>query len=100
MDQIYEAICECQKLYPDPEQSNSEEEEGDVVIDPSGGEFFTGPEGLRHLSSEGEAVLAHLESIIQLPSAEQFQEMVTNGNGTGQCSLSLLIEVGFSICSK
>ena len=91
VEQIYEAICECQKLYPDQEQSNSEEEEEEegeegesgVVFDPSGGEFFTNPEGLRHLSAEGVATLAHLETIIQLPSPDQFQAMVSNGNGTG-----------------
>ena len=34
---IYSNICECQTLFPDPEQSNSEEEDGDESLGDDGG---------------------------------------------------------------
>ena len=85
---MFETISEFQKLYPDPELSDSEgegeeeggeeEEEGESV-DLASGDFFTTPEGLDQLTTEGRAVLAHLENIVQLPSPAEFQEMVSNG---------------------
>ena len=51
-------ISDCQQLYPDSElNSDSDEEISDG--------YFTTASGLHHLSLEGEAVLNHLESIIQ-----------------------------------
>ena len=88
VETIYSAICECQLLYPDPEQSDSscednEEEipgvewsEGDVQhLQQCPGEFFTSADGLEHLTAEGEAVLAHLESILHI----QPQQDAENG---------------------
>ncbi len=104
VDAIYQAISDCQLLYPDLEQPDSdeeeegeegelggveeEEEEGEeMIFDPSGGEFFTTPEGLQHLTPDGQRVLEHLENILTLPSPEQFAEMVANGKA---CSLVAL----------
>ncbi len=92
MDTIYQAISDCQLLYPDLEQSDSSEEEelgeeggegeeeDEMILDPSGGDFFTTPEGLQHLTPEGQRVLEHLENILHLPSPEEFAQMVANGN--------------------
>ena len=64
---IFEAISECQQLYPDPDLSSdsncSEAEDGNVL---STGEYFTTADGLEHLSIEGETVLSHLESILHV----------------------------------
>lgn len=82
LEGMFETISEFQKLYPDPELSDSEgegEEEGESV-DLASGDFFTTPEGLDQLTTEGRAVLAHLENIVQLPSPAEFQEMVSNGS--------------------
>ena len=83
---IYSAICECQLLYPDPEQSDSSCEDNEVEI--AGGywsegdgdnvqhlqhcpaDFFTSADGLEHLTAEGEAVLVHLESILQIQARQ------------------------------
>ena len=87
VETIYSAICECQLLYPDPEQSDSsceDEEEtigdGDNVqhIHQCPADFFTSADGLEHLTAEGEAVLAHLESILHI----QTQEDSENGKIT------------------
>lgn len=68
METIYSAICDCQLLYPDPEQSDSSEEEVESVeeIEECPEDFFTSAEGLQHLTAEGEVVLAHLESILHI----------------------------------
>ena len=88
MDGIFQAITECQALYPDTEQLSSGEEgeegeeweeEGEEVTELSGGEFFTSLEGVEHLTPEGQAVLEHLERVFQMPSPEEFQHMVANG---------------------
>ena len=89
VDAIFQAISECQTLYPDPELSNEEDEDEGVevegggeegeMIDLSGGEFFTSPEGLDHLTPEGQVVLQHLERVFQMPTPEDFAQMVTNG---------------------
>ena len=49
-------------------------------IDIHSGEFFTSAAGLEFLSPQGQATLAHLERVFQLPSPEQFQQMVANGD--------------------
>ena len=91
VDEIYRAITHCQLLYPDPEQSDSdeegleeeEEEEGEVgeeeVVDLEGGEFFTTAEGFDQLSPHGLATLSHLERILQLPTPAQFDATISNG---------------------
>ena len=86
MDGIFQAITECQALYPDTEQLSSGEEGeeeggegGEEVTELSGGEFFTSLEGVEHLTPEGQAVLEHLERVFQLPTPEEFQHMVANG---------------------
>jgi hypothetical protein len=86
VETIYSAICECQLLYPDPEQSDSscEDEitgaecsEGDVQhIHQCPADFFTSADGLEHLTAEGETVLAHLESILHV---EDQQDSGENG---------------------
>lgn len=93
MQQIYQAITHCQTLYPDPELSDEEEgeeemggEEGEEVgveenVDLHSGEFFTSPEGLQFLSPQGQATLAHLERVLQLPTPQEFESMVSNGEG-------------------
>ena len=100
VDAIFHAISECQTLYPDPEQLSSDEdndegvelgggEEDGEMVDLSGGEFFTSPEGLEHLSPEGRVVLQHLERVFQMPTQEEFAQMVTNG----QCTISFPYQV-------
>lgn len=103
MDAIFQAISECQTLYPDPELSNEEDEDEGVevegggeegeMIDLSGGEFFTSPEGLDHLTPEGQVVLQHLERVFQMPTPEDFAQMVTNGQYMCVCSSSSLIPI-------
>lgn len=69
---IFDAISDCQQLYPDPDLSSdsncSEAEDGNVS---STGDYFTTADGLQHLSIEGEAVLNHLESILHIQDATQ-----------------------------
>lgn len=83
VEEIYAAISECQELYPDPELSSDselEQEEAEEEKDGSEDEeeegFFTSADGLQHLTVEGEAVLAHLESILRV--SEQ-----SNGSAEG-----------------
>jgi len=94
VDAIFQAISECQTLYPDPAPLSRGEDnyegvefgkEGEMA-DLSGGEFFTSPEGLEHLTPEGRVVLQHLERVFQMPTQEEFAQMVTNG----QCLVSFL----------
>ena len=73
METIYSAICECQLLYPDPEQSDSSEEDSVQEIQESSGDFFTSADGLQHLTAEGEIVLAHLESVLHVDDASASQ---------------------------
>ena len=65
------------------------------MIDLSGGEFFTSPEGLDHLTPEGQVVLQHLERVFQMPTPEDFAQMVTNGQYmcVCVCSSSSLIPI-------
>ena len=117
VDAIYMAITHCQTLYPDPELSDSEaeeeEEEGEVgewdggeggggeVVDLQSGEFFTTAEGLDHLSAQGQATLAHLERILQLPSPDQFESMVSNGDGERDMYVRDTIQLNcFAFCSS
>ena len=84
VETIFQAISECQALYPDSEQMSSEEEEElceeeEEDVDLQGGDFFTSPEGIQHLTPEGQTVLEHLERVFQLPSPGEFSEMVANG---------------------
>ena len=84
MEGIFQAISECQTLYPDVEQMNSSDEEVDDTPvedggEPGEGDFFTTPEGLQHLTPEGQRVLEHLESVFQMPTPEEFDQMVSNG---------------------
>ena len=65
-------------------------EEGEM-IDLSGGEFFTSPEGLDHLTPEGQVVLQHLERVFQMPTPEDFAQMVTNGQYMSSCLIPILI---------
>ena len=103
VDAIFQAISECQTLYPDPELSNEEDEDEGVevegggkegeMIDLSGGEFFTSPEGLDHLTPEGQVVLQHLERVFQMPTPEDFAQMVTNGQ-----YVCIVVIVSFPYC--
>ena len=87
VDEIYQAITHCQTLYPDPDQSDSDEqgpEEGegdeeDDSVNLEDGDFLTTAEGLNHLSPEGFATLSHLERILQLPTPAEFEATVSNG---------------------
>ena len=88
VEEVYHAITQCQMLYPDPEQSDSdkqgfedegEEEEEDNIVDLEGGEFFTSAEGFDLLSPHGLATLAHLERILQLPTPAEFEATLSNG---------------------
>ncbi|XP_078613669.1 methylosome subunit pICln-like [Branchiostoma floridae x Branchiostoma japonicum] len=66
LDPMFQAMSGCQMLHPDPEDLDSDEEEyeedgcGDA-------EYFEDAEGFEHLTEEGRATLAHLESVIQVP---------------------------------
>ena len=94
VEEIYRAITQCQLLYPDPDQSDSDEEgpeneEGEEegvgdVIDLEGGEFFTSSEGFDHLSPHGLTTLSHLERILQIQSPAEFEATISNTNGTLQ----------------
>ena len=69
VEEIFEAISECQQLYPDSDLSSDSDlpHEGDGggdLLQEEG--YFTTAEGLQHLSAEGESVLAHLEDILHI----------------------------------
>ena len=108
MDAIFQAISECQTLYPDPELSSEEDDDEGVemgggggegeIIDLSGGEFFTSPEGLDHLTPEGQVVLQHLERVFQMPTPEDFAQMVTNGQHVCMCVHVVVVVVSFPYC--
>lgn len=76
LDELFSAISECQRLYPDSELS-SEEEEGESEL-PEEGNYYTTPEGLQSLTEEGESVLRHLESILHI---EVDESSIENGCG-------------------
>lgn len=105
VETIYSAICECQLLYPDPEQSDSSCEDEIVGAEwtEGGGEnvqhiqqcpadFFTSADGLEHLTAEGAAVLAHLESILQV----QAQQDSENGNDLASLYMCYHCDYGIS----
>lgn len=102
MDGIYQAITHCQTLYPDPEQSDSDIEDGEGEVEEEGdidlesGDFFTTAEGFDHLSPQGLATLSHLERILQLPNIET-DIPVPNGDGK-RVPLNMLPLVPLSIC--
>ena len=110
MDAIFQAISECQTLYPDPELSSEEDEDEGVevggggeegeMVDLSGGEFFTSPEGLDHLTPEGQVVLQHLERVFQMPTPEDFAQMVTNGQYMNNSSSPIPILQGLGTKSQ
>ena len=82
MEAIYEAISECQLLYPDSQVSGEEEDGEEPMLEEEEyreGEYFTTPEGLSHLTVEGKAVLEHLEKVFKLPTQEEFAKMVEPG---------------------
>lgn len=71
VDRIFEAITECQRLYPDSELSSDSDEECHIPLE--GGYFMT-IDGLQHLSLEGQSVLNHLEHVIQQSEGHQSTE--------------------------
>ena len=73
VDRIFEAITECQRLYPDSELSSDSDEESNTLE----GGYFTTIDGLQHLSLEGQSVLNHLEHVIQ--QSEGHHRSIENG---------------------
>lgn len=69
LDQLYQAMSDCQMLHPDQDDSDFDE-----------GGFYEGEEGLDHLTEEGQANLQHLENLI--------------GQGDGQNALNNHVENG------
>lgn len=53
LDQLYQAMSDCQILHPDEDDSDFDE-----------GGFYEGEEGLDHLSEAGQANLQHLENLL------------------------------------
>ncbi|KAM8975827.1 methylosome subunit pICln [Pelodytes ibericus] len=72
LGEMFTAMCDCQALHPDPEDQDSDDdfegEEYDVEAHERGqGDiptFYTYEEGLSHLTTEGQATLDRLESML------------------------------------
>ncbi|KAM4699412.1 methylosome subunit pICln [Discoglossus pictus] len=72
LGEMFSAMCDCQALHPDPEDEDSDDdfegEEYDVEAHEQGQgdipSFYTYEEGLSHLTSEGQATLERLESML------------------------------------
>ena len=84
MEAIYEAISECQLLYPDSQVSEGEDEEEEPMLIPEEkceeeGDYFTTPEGFSRLTVEGKAVLEHLEKVFKPPTEEELTKMAEPG---------------------
>lgn len=71
LDGMYKAMCDCQALHPDPEDSFSGEDDDEddeegvregVVA--AAGDFFQSPEDVVHLNAEGQATLQRLEAML------------------------------------
>lgn len=92
VDPIYIALSDCAALHPDKEfmeeQFEGEYEDdadGDGVYDHENDEsdyYYTAPPSdAAELNEVGRAALAHLNSVFQMPSQREFQDMVTeNGH--------------------
>jgi len=68
---MYESLCACQILHPDPEDLDDNEIAGYGYEDSDDVE----------LNEEGQANLERLERAFQMPSQEEFLEMTTANNG-------------------
>ncbi|XP_053313890.1 methylosome subunit pICln [Spea bombifrons] len=72
LGEMFSAMCDCQALHPDPEDEDSDDdfegEEYDVEAHEQGQceipSFYTYEEGLSHLTTEGQATLERLESML------------------------------------
>ncbi|XP_064206937.1 methylosome subunit pICln-like isoform X1 [Anguilla rostrata] len=77
LEPMFSAMCDCQALHPDPEDSDSdfEGDEYDVEEAEQGQEdlptFCTYEEGLSHLTLEGQATLERLEGMLAESVANQ-----------------------------
>ncbi|XP_029964227.1 methylosome subunit pICln [Salarias fasciatus] len=83
LESMFSAMCECQALHPDPEDSDdnsdfegdeydveeAEAEQGQVEV-PS---FYTCEEGLSALTQEGQATLERLEGMLAQSVAQQYR---------------------------
>ncbi|XP_068686168.1 methylosome subunit pICln-like isoform X2 [Montipora foliosa] len=71
LDVMFRALSDCQILHPDPQEE--EEEDEDFFCDADEGD----------LSEQGQATLDHLESVIHMPSQQDFVQMTSLTNGEG-----------------
>lgn len=71
LDTMFRALSDCQILHPDPQE---EDEEGDEDF------FSDADEG--ELTEEGQATLNRLENMIQMPSQEDFVQMMSANGGS------------------
>ncbi|XP_023648389.1 methylosome subunit pICln isoform X4 [Paramormyrops kingsleyae] len=80
LEPMFNAMCECQALHPDPEDDDSDDdfegEEYDVEEAEQGhGDvptFYTYEEGLSQLTAEGRATLDRLEGMLSASATQQY----------------------------
>ncbi|ORX98410.1 hypothetical protein K493DRAFT_336169 [Basidiobolus meristosporus CBS 931.73] len=61
---LYQAISDCAALHPD------------LFDNDDGGDWFTGESNEMELSEQGQETLARLDSLLDMPSPQQFLDMV------------------------
>ncbi|KAK9824000.1 hypothetical protein WJX72_006891 [[Myrmecia] bisecta] len=68
---MFQKLCECAALNPDPGQDDDDDEDGENDF------FYDEDEVLAGAGAEQRAArLNHYDALLQMPSADQFQEMV------------------------
>ncbi|XP_077987789.1 methylosome subunit pICln-like isoform X2 [Glandiceps talaboti] len=80
LDAMFDAMAACQSLHPDEDDSNSEDSENYEDADEVGegdGEWFTGEEGVGHLTAEGQATLQRLENLMTTGHSNHTDDMET-----------------------
>ena len=92
VEAIYEAISECQLLYPDSQVSEGEDGEEEPMLQEEEegreeGDYFTTPEGFSRLTVEGKAVLEHLEKVFKPPTEEEFAQMAEHSKCVCVCAI-------------
>ena len=76
--QMFNAMSDCQCLHPDEEDSDYEPEFEDGA---AGEGFYTGQEGLEHLTSQGRATMERLENLLARNEAGSGDSLAPGVNG-------------------
>ncbi|XP_042190510.1 methylosome subunit pICln isoform X2 [Callorhinchus milii] len=100
LEPMFTAMCDCQALHPDPDDTDSEndfqedDEEYDVEERGQGDipTFYTCEEGFSHLNQEGQATLERLESMLASQQSAFHMAGVRTDMSSTDCDDSMEVE--------